>query len=414
MRLKITCISPTGLHEMYEIDKTQLTLGSNVNSDIDLTIRNDTFIAPAHARLYYDLGTWWIQDLGSENGVVMNGTKIAEAATLNPGSRFIIGKTQVHLDYQTGAYDSFEASAGIIEFDRVIEDKYPADNITESERLDILSDLQQLATKSSGQALLDLIVRHLEKMFPICDGVSIVLHKDKELIPVAFSQPDQSYVSFTLARRAFIQKRAFIWERALASTKSQLVPSLRNIVSALYAPIIQNRRTRGVIQLDTTSLSKSFSEKDISLLSEVANVLGQFIHVAAQDSVRKLPSIFISYSHKDIEFVRQIATDLRRRPISVWFDDRLRIGHEWETQLEYAISATDAFVLILSPDSVDSPYVQSEINSAKTLQKPFYTILYRECDIPDALSKIQYLDVRNDYDSSLAELADELFQITEK
>ena len=62
--------------------------------------------------------------------------------------------------------------------------------------------------------------------------------------------------------------------------------------------------------------------------------------------------VFISYSRKDLGFVKQLAGDLKRAGLNVWYDiTGLRGGARWGVVLEEAIRSSEFVVLVLSPDS---------------------------------------------------------------
>lgn len=73
---------------------------------------------------------------------------------------------------------------------------------------------------------------------------------------------------------------------------------------------------------------------------------------------RTTPSIFISYSHKDKERIDPIISYLVRAGWNVWQDERrLLPGDQIMPQLSRAISEVDFYLVFLSKNSVNSPYV---------------------------------------------------------
>lgn len=71
---------------------------------------------------------------------------------------------------------------------------------------------------------------------------------------------------------------------------------------------------------------------------------------------------FISHSSNDKVFALRLATDLRMRAgIDAWLDQwEVNPGDKIPERLEAGISEAGIFVLILSPDSVNSPWVDWE------------------------------------------------------
>jgi hypothetical protein len=61
--------------------------------DCEITIE-DPNISRRHAEIRLDNGTWSIVDLGSTNGIEVNGERVSEAR-LEPGDQILIGRTEV-------------------------------------------------------------------------------------------------------------------------------------------------------------------------------------------------------------------------------------------------------------------------------------------------------------------------------
>jgi len=87
--------------------------------------------------------------------------------------------------------------------------------------------------------------------------------------------------------------------------------------------------------------------------------------------------IFVSYSRKDIDFARYLRATYEHAGFTVWMDEkRLSAGMNWSDELQKAIDTCGAFVVIMSPDSHDSKFVQSEILHAIDRKKPMFPVLY--------------------------------------
>ncbi len=109
--------------------------------------------------------------------------------------------------------------------------------------------------------------------------------------------------------------------------------------------------------------------------------------------------IFISYSRRDQEFVRQLASDLNTKVAGVWFDQSdIQVGQLWRQQIEQGVRDCKAVILVLSPDSAASQYVQMEINLALEKKKTIIPILYRQVNLTGSLKELvretQYIDLR--------------------
>ena len=77
-------------------------------------------------------------------------------------------------------------------------------------------------------------------------------------------------------------------------------------------------------------------------------------------------SCFISYSHKDDEFVRRLYSRLRDSHIRVWFaPEDIQAGRKLHEQLEAAIQYYDKLLIVLSENSLKSEWVITEIRRAR-------------------------------------------------
>ena len=85
--------------------------------------------------------------------------------------------------------------------------------------------------------------------------------------------------------------------------------------------------------------------------------------------------IFISYSRRNQTYARALAEDLREHGFDVWIDDRIDIGDRWFAVIVRAIETCGAVVVVMSPDSEKSEWVQREILIAQRDHKPLFPIL---------------------------------------
>ena len=126
--------------------------------------------------------------------------------------------------------------------------------------------------------------------------------------------------------------------------------------------------------------------------------------------------IFISYSRRDAEFVTRLAADLDAHVAGVWFDQSaIQLGENWHDEIMEGISDCKAFVLVLSPDSVESKYVREELNKALELGKTIFPVIYRPSkwsgEFKSIVEDIQTLDLRSgSYTESFQKLVDGLIE----
>lgn len=79
-----------------------------------------------------------------------------------------------------------------------------------------------------------------------------------------------------------------------------------------------------------------------------------------------MPSVFISYSHKDEVWKDRLAKQLgvleKEGLLDVWNDRKIGVGYEWLTEIEFAINRATVAVLLISADFLTSKFIlQKEI-----------------------------------------------------
>jgi hypothetical protein len=105
--------------------------------------------------------------------------------------------------------------------------------------------------------------------------------------------------------------------------------------------------------------------------------------------------VFISYSRNDLNFVQGFAQTLMSNGIDVWWDlSSLQGGDDWTDAIPQAIENCAICVVVLSPNSVQSDWVQKEYTYALNQKKRIVPLLYQACKIPFALVNINYIDIQ--------------------
>jgi hypothetical protein len=76
-------------------------------------------------------------------------------------------------------------------------------------------------------------------------------------------------------------------------------------------------------------------------------------------------SCFISYAHQDEAFAEQLHADLQQAGVTCWFAPHdMKIGDKIRPTIDRSIHAHDKLLLILSQNSIDSDWVEKEVETA--------------------------------------------------
>lgn len=106
--------------------------------------------------------------------------------------------------------------------------------------------------------------------------------------------------------------------------------------------------------------------------------------------------VFISYSRNDEDYVKRLEAYLEGNGFSVWIDKgAISYGDQWMRQIKLALEGCAAYVVVMSPDSENSQWVQRELHYAEEHEKPIFPLL-RSGKIWFQLGTTQVLDVTDD------------------
>jgi hypothetical protein len=160
---------------------------------------------------------------------------------------------------------------------------------------------------------------------------------------------------------------AIKYSKQAAQTKAALPPELLGIVDEIvndrlaYDPLTPRAEI-----IPASRDGKTFiymhprPQLQITYEVDAANkVIFLFHFVAPSFSVKK--SLFISYSHQDGDWLKQLRPLLsgleQEGIIEFWDDGKLAKGEQWRPQIEKVLSDCIGGVLLVSPDFLGSPFI---------------------------------------------------------
>ncbi len=114
-----------------------------------------------------------------------------------------------------------------------------------------------------------------------------------------------------------------------------------------------------------------------------------------------ITSVFLSHNHADKPFVRKLARDLECHDVKCWLDEaEMKIGDSLIQKIRDAIDNVEYFAVILSPNSVNAPWVVNELDVAMNHQISgrnikVLPIMLKECEPPGFLVGKFYGDFKD-------------------
>jgi len=121
--------------------------------------------------------------------------------------------------------------------------------------------------------------------------------------------------------------------------------------------------------------------------------------------------VFISYSRQDTKIVDHVVARLKSDGFEVWLDrENIKGGDLWRKQIVKAIHTSDAFLLMLSPNSTASDNVRKEVDLAESARRRLFPFVLASVDLPEELlyqlSGVQWIEFYTNPEENYLELVE--------
>lgn len=129
-------------------------------------------------------------------------------------------------------------------------------------------------------------------------------------------------------------------------------------------------------------------------------------------------AVFISYSHRDREFVDKLAVSLVRDRKHVWLDRwELKPGDSLIQRIQEAVGEAGALLVVLSKAAVESEWCRKELAVGLTRELAekrilVVPVLLEECDVPPFLQDKVYADFRSDFQAGFRSLLEAVSDVS--
>ncbi len=129
-----------------------------------------------------------------------------------------------------------------------------------------------------------------------------------------------------------------------------------------------------------------------------------------------MKKVFISHNHQDKEFVRRLASEIKKCGIDSWIDEsEMHYGESLIHKISEAIEEIECVLAIISTNSIFSSWVRQELDWAltkeiKNKKVVVIPIVIDSCDIPFFLSNKYYADFTDEknFEKTLKKLVDSI------
>jgi hypothetical protein len=102
-----------------------------------------------------------------------------------------------------------------------------------------------------------------------------------------------------------------------------------------------------------------------------------------------LADVFISYKRDERQRAESIASRLRTLGLDVWLDAHIASGRSFDAEIETALRAAKAVLVLWTPGSVASEWVRNEASAAKE-RGTLVALMLAPCELPIEFRAVQY------------------------
>lgn len=269
-----------------EYDPPSLVLGRSTQATVPIS---DGSLSRRHARLFERDGLWYVEDLGSRNATLLNGSVVAEPTRLRPrdeirmaGTRVVVvgdGSAKAEAE-EPGLSGILKPASALLEIESSVT-RFGGEGEALrrlTDRLKLLSEVHKaLARPISIDALLDLILDRAFTHFRPEEGAIFLRKEGGELYRAKSRRPpDQEgepFYSRRLIHEVADEGKAALVEDAghderFATSESILGFGVRSLIAA---PLLDDAGSAGMIVLHSRAHVRHFTEDDLELLVSLAS-----------------------------------------------------------------------------------------------------------------------------------------------
>jgi phosphoserine phosphatase RsbU/P len=283
----------------FELDGDRAVIGRSADCEVPLDV---PAVSRRHAAIIRERGHYFIEDLQSRNGTLLNDTRLTERAPLGEGDRLVIcdQEFRFYTGHGTGLLDPMrnleESSISELYDDRTAPTRanvmatfdvsggsasWGLSAKPEVKLAALMEISNSLAQTISVEAILPKLLDSLFKIFPQADRGFVVMKPKADGPPVVVvdksrrpGDEEKMRISRTIVEEAMKSKKAILSADAASDERFGMAQSIADfsIRSMICAPMIGlDGEAVGVLQIDTLNQRARFTDQDLEVLATVAS-----------------------------------------------------------------------------------------------------------------------------------------------
>ena len=320
--------------QSFVLKETPVVIGRHPDCEIQL---DDVSVSRFHAKITLDNGHFYLQDLNSRNGTILNGDAIAKPTRIFDQAQIKICDSTLSFSLkQAGTLRANEPTAPSPSkyLSSVFLDDHASENASVMSQLDIPSHHQRIHNHATAEQklvaltkithalsesvernqVLTKILDFLLELFTNADrGFIILKNETGDLEPVGWKTrhaagDEQIRISKTIIKQVVDSKHPVISSDAASDDRFEMAQSIVDfrIRSLMCAPMINSKEeVIGVIHLDTVKQSIAFNEEELETLTTIA--------LQASLAVQKSDLFEAAKRSENLKVDLQVANEIQRK-----------------------------------------------------------------------------------------------------
>ncbi|HEY2943275.1 MAG TPA: SpoIIE family protein phosphatase [Vicinamibacteria bacterium] len=276
-----------GSRERFPLSKPRITIGRARSSDVFLP---DQWLSRHHAAIEQRLGSYYLLDLGSKNGTLLNGERVSGDRRLRDGDVITLGEHLLAFSLDDELEERPPEGTRVFSAKELSDIKTkpsidPEELARQNRILGVLSEAaKQLIVHRPIDELFEKVLDLLFEAVPAERGAIMLLEGTPPAPTIKASRSRQggpiARLSRSIVRRVLEKKEALlissVMDDASFSTQDSILAT--GIRSAMSAPLwytatgTEEDEVIGLVYVDSLMASHSFNEEDVRILTALANV----------------------------------------------------------------------------------------------------------------------------------------------
>jgi phosphoserine phosphatase RsbU/P len=303
MQRDIVIQCPDGQIKTMPLQGDRFIVGRS--STAELCFPDDAGLSRQHMALERDGDEWTVQDLGSKNGTLVNNIPLRAKLRLKPGDRITAGHLAIVFDdkgasarpaegvvvFETGEADPPSTSTIFTSLEGALSSQTIVDRPGQHGAKQVQALIragQELAGRGTLADLFPLILDLAIEGVGAQRGVVMILEGDR--LEVKANKGEGFRISSAVRDRVINEKASMLvrdaqLDEAFRERMSIVEQKVRTLMAV---PLQTEKRTIGLIYVDSPNMFRAFTKDDLSLLTVMANVAAIRIEHARLSEVEEI------------------------------------------------------------------------------------------------------------------------------